>query len=186
MSRLGEELARITTAIDGTPSGTSDVGLEIKRIIKALDSEASTDGGVLENVIKIRELVEDGAGQSSSTALIPVTIVNESAYTFRFTAMLDENGACTSVTVAAHDETDGTASAYIPMVSESYGYVVEVIEPDRGGTIPSSSLTITGSENADVDASGTNVFIKATSAFDPEEPAMTLTIAPESVPDQQS
>ncbi len=60
MSRIGEELAKITTGLGGEPTGTSDAALEIKRIIKALDPDASTDGGVLENVIKIRELVEDG------------------------------------------------------------------------------------------------------------------------------
>ena len=60
MSRLGEELAKITEGLNGEPTGTSDVALEVKRIIKALDPDASTDGGTLENVIKIRELVEEG------------------------------------------------------------------------------------------------------------------------------
>lgn len=60
MSRLGEELAKITEGLEGEPTGTSDVALEVKRIIKALDPDASTDGGILENVIKIRELVEEG------------------------------------------------------------------------------------------------------------------------------
>ena len=62
MSRIGEELANITESIGGTPTGTSDAALEIKRIIKALDPEASTDGGVFENIVKIRELVQDGKG----------------------------------------------------------------------------------------------------------------------------
>lgn len=60
MSRLGEETAKINVALGGTATNTGDVGLEVKRIIKAIDPGASTDGGVLENVIKIRELVEAG------------------------------------------------------------------------------------------------------------------------------
>lgn len=75
MSRLGEELAKITEGIGGEATGTSDAALEIKRIIKALDPDASTDGGTLENIVKIRELVEDGkgGGGSSNDALLKLT-----------------------------------------------------------------------------------------------------------------
>ena len=99
MSRLGEELAKIAEGFDGTSTGTSDVGLEVKRIVKALDPDASTDGGVLENVIKIRELVEDGKGGGGSLNLVKYTIVVDNQTgsdidfsSFYFTGVLNENG----------------------------------------------------------------------------------------------
>ena len=91
MSRLGEELAKITEGIGGEPTGTSDAALEIKRIIKALDPDASTDGGTFENIVKIRELVEDGKGGGGSS-LKSISITNGRSDSTTMVNYLDENG----------------------------------------------------------------------------------------------
>lgn len=88
MSRLGEELAKITEGLEGEPTGTSDAALEIKRIIKALDPDASTDGGTLENVIKIRELVEDGKGGESDVTLKTITFQNNYSSDINITGLI--------------------------------------------------------------------------------------------------
>lgn len=136
MSRIGEELAKITEGIGGEPTGTSDAALEIKRIIKALDPDASTDGGTLENVVKIRELVEDGkgGGGSSNDALLKLTTNSDGYFDLYYGGTTNE----------AEDDTTAVCYAMNPILSGSindeseYG-VTRFYTPNIEGTLASIS-----------------------------------------------
>lgn len=132
MSRLGEELARIAEGFDGTSTGASDVGLEVKRIVKALDPDASTDGGVLENVIKIRELVEDGKGGGGSS-LKSISITNELSYSISVVNYLDENGKFVCPSSGAdypRIEVGGTTTVYYPEPAEGSFWLIYLGSPN--------------------------------------------------------
>ena len=126
MSRLGEEVAKIVEGLGGETTGTGDVGLEIKRIIKTLDPDASTNGGTLENVVKIRELVEEGKGGGGGSSLKSISITN---------------GFLDSVSVMNYIDEDGkyVADSYSPVYIEA-GETMTVYypEPAEGSVWPIS------------------------------------------------
>lgn len=132
MSRLGEELAKINEGIGGETTGTSDAALEIKRIIKALDPDASTDGGVLENVIKIRELVESGAGGGGGSSLKSISITNGLSYSISVVNYLDENGKFVYPSEGEYLRIGAgeTITVYYPEPAEGSVWWIELGSPD--------------------------------------------------------
>lgn len=150
MSRLGEELAKITAGLEGEPTGTSDAALEIKRIIKALDPDASTDGGTLENVIKIRELVEDGAGGGGSS-LKSISITNGFNNThISIMNYIDENGKYVYPSDGEYPQIEAgeTMTVYYPEPAEgtvweiTFGSEIAILGEVTGMGVDSDSILI--------------------------------------------
>lgn len=147
MSRIGEELANITESIGGTPTGTSDAALEIKRIIKALDPEASTDGGVFENIVKIRELVQDGKGGGGFT-LKSVTIKNGYTEELEIGSYIREDGKWVDSAPLAVNE---SVTVYYPEPAEAF-YEINIYT--------NATLKATGADG--ISASGPGILVAAT------------------------
>ena len=155
MSRIGEELAKITEGIGGEPTGTNDAALEIKRIIKALDPDASTDGGTLENIVKIRELVESGAGGGSS--LKSISITNGLSEYNTMANYIDENGKYVFPSEHPRIEAGATMTVYYPEPAEGSTWYIEfgsdhiaMQDEVTGIVLDGSYLTIDSSADNDV------------------------------------
>lgn len=149
MSRLGEELAKINEGIGGETTGTSDAALEIKRIIKALDPDASTDGGTLENVIKIRELVESGAGSGGGSSLKSISITNELSYSISVVNYLDENSKYVYPSDGAdypRIEAGETMTVYYPEPAEGSFWLITIGAPSIAMQAEVTGVELDGNE----------------------------------------